>query len=304
MSLRQAPRPRPAGILSVDVEDYFHVEAFADIVSRDTWETYPRRVEDNTLRLLDLFDECGVTATFFFLGWVAERCPGLVREVHERGHEVAVHSYWHRLVYTLTPGEFREDTRRAKDLVEQAAGVSATGYRAPSYSVTRESLWALDLLIELGFTYDSSIFPIRHDVYGIPDAPRGPFRWRTPAGTLTEFPITTFRTIVGPNLPVAGGGYLRILPYWYTRLGIGQAARDGLPIITYLHPWEVDPDQPRLRGRRLSRFRHYANLGKTAGRVKKLCAAVQYGSFRDTMAKLDPAEVPEWDRRSAAGLSA
>jgi len=235
---------------------------------------------------------------------VAERYPNLVRGIHERGHELAVHSYWHRLVYWLTPEEFREDTRRAKDLIEQGAGVSVAGYRAPSYSVTRESLWALDALIELGFTYDSSIFPIRHDIYGIPDAPRGPFRWQTPAGSLTEFPITTFRTIIGSNLPVAGGGYLRIFPYWYTRLGVGQASRDGLPIITYLHPWEIDPDQPRLRGRWLSRLRHYTNLGKTAARVKKLCATVQYGSFRDMMAHLDLSEIPEWDRRSAAGETA
>ena len=155
----------------MDVEDYFQVEAFSDIVQRQDWSTYTARVDLNTRRVLDLFDECGVKATFFILGWVAERYPDLIREIAARGHEPAAHSYWHRLVYELTPEEFRKDTRRAKEVIEQAAGEVVSGYRAPSYSITRKSLWALETLAELGFTYDSSIFPIRHDVYGIPGAP-------------------------------------------------------------------------------------------------------------------------------------
>jgi polysaccharide deacetylase family protein (PEP-CTERM system associated) len=268
----------------VDVEDYFQVEAFSDFVKREDWNTYASRVDSNTRRVLDLFDECGVKATFFTLGWVAERYPALIREIEARGHEPAVHSFWHRLVYELSPEEFREDTRRAKQAIEQATGTAVTGYRAPSYSITRKSLWALDVLVELGFTYDSSIFPIRHDIYGIPDAPRAPFRWTGANGHLVEFPITTFRTVLGPNLPVAGGGYLRILPYWYTRFGVRRAASESLPIITYFHPWEIDPDQPRLPGRKKSLFRHYTNLGRMAARVKRLCACVNFQPFREILA--------------------
>ena len=285
---------RPRAILSVDVEDYFQVEAFADRVPRASWESFPGRVAANTRRLLDLFDECGVKATFFTLGWVAERDPALVRDIAGRGHELGVHSYWHRLVYTLSPEEFRTDTLRAKAVIEQAAGQAATGYRAPSYSITRKSLWALEILAECGIGYDSSIFPVRHDVYGIPDAPRTPFTVRTGAGPLREFPITTFRLGAGPNWPVAGGGYLRIFPYLYTRLGIGRALREGVPVITYLHPWEVDPDQPRMAGRALSRFRHYTNLGRMEGRLRRLCRMLDYESFAAALQRPDYTSLPEW----------
>lgn len=285
---------RPPGILSVDVEDYFQVEAFADRVSRDQWPSYTTRVEANTMRVLDLFDECGVKGTFFTLGWVAERCRQMVRQISERGHELAVHSYWHRLIYKLPPQEFRDDTRRAKDIIEQICGQPVSGYRAPSYSITRKSLWALEILAECGFSYDSSIFPVRHDVYGIPDAPRTPFVVSTPSGDLTEFPITTFRLGSGPNWPVAGGGYLRIFPFTYTRLGIRRAVRERVPVITYFHPWEIDPGQPRMEGRALSRFRHYTNLSSMAGRVSKLCRLVDYSPFQAVLA--DPAWVapPVW----------
>ncbi len=268
-------------ILSVDVEDYFHVEAFSDLVRRDEWENYPMRVEANTLRLLDLFDEVGAKATFFFLGWVADRRPGLVREVVARGHEPACHSYWHRLIYRLSADEFREDTRRAKDVIEQAAGQALKGYRAPSYSVTKRSLWALDILAECGFEYDSSIFPIRHDTYGIPGAPTTPFGIRTPHGPLLEYPLTTFRLPVGPNMPVAGGGYLRLLPQWYTTLGRRLAKHGNDVLILYVHPWEVDPEQPRLSGRLKSRIRHYTNLSRTYGRLRSLIAASPHVAFND-----------------------
>ena len=267
-------------VFSVDVEDYFHVEAFADVVDRQQWDSYACRVEANTQRLLDLLDECQVEGTFFVLGWVAERYPHLVRDIVGRGHEVACHSYWHRLIYKLTREEFAADTRRAKDAIEQAAGESVFGYRAPSYSITSESLWALEVLAEAGFRYDSSIFPIRHDVYGIPDAPRHPFVVTTPAGPIVEFPITTFRMVGEQNLPVGGGGYLRILPFWYTKLGYHRARAEKLPLIAYIHPWEVDPDQPRLQGRRKSQLRHYTNLAKTHDRLRRLLALGEFSSFR------------------------
>jgi polysaccharide deacetylase family protein (PEP-CTERM system associated) len=267
-------------VFSVDVEDYFHVEAFSDVVDRTSWGGYACRVEANTQRLLDLLDECGVQGTFFILGWVAERYPQLVREIVARGHEPACHSYWHRLIYKLDRAEFAADTRRAKDVIEQAAGEPVFGYRAPSYSITMRSLWALDVLAEAGFTYDSSIFPIRHDVYGIPDAPRQPFLVTTASGPIVEFPITTFRMVGEQNLPVGGGGYLRILPFWYTKLGYRRARAENLPLIAYIHPWEVDPDQPRIGGRRRSRLRHYTTLAKTHDRLRRLLALGRFSSFR------------------------
>jgi polysaccharide deacetylase family protein (PEP-CTERM system associated) len=276
-----AHNPGFTALLSVDVEDYFQVEAFADRVPRASWDQYPSRVEKNTHLILDLFDECRVKATCFTLGWVAERLPGLVREIASRGHEVACHSYWHRLVYKLSPEEFRQDTVRAKRLIEDAAGVAVEGYRAPNFSVVRNSLWALDILAELGFRYDSSIFPIHHDIYGIPESPRKPFRLDTSAGPLAEFPMTTFR-LGKHNLPVGGGGYLRILPWWFTRLGVRRAATSGMRLITYVHPWELDPEQPRIAGRITSRLRHYRNLTKTAGRLRRLIGMGSFTSFRDS----------------------
>jgi polysaccharide deacetylase family protein (PEP-CTERM system associated) len=268
-------------VISVDVEDYFHVEAFSDVVHRDQWNCYSSRVEQNTQRVLDLFDECGVKGTFFVLGWVAERYPALVRRIVERGHEAACHSYWHRLIYDLTPHEFREDTRRAKNEIEQAGGQAVKGYRAPSFSIVKRSLWALEILAEEGFTYDSSVFPVRHDTYGIPDAPRAPYRVETPSGPVMEYPMTTFRMGGQTNLPVAGGGYLRIFPFWYTRLGVRKAWREGLPVIVYLHPWEIDTAQPRLAGRFKSRLRHYTNLSMMEKKIRAVLQLGQFAAFRD-----------------------
>lgn len=269
-----------SNVFSVDVEDYFHVEAFSDVVDRAKWDAYPCRVEDNTRRLLDLADKLNRRGTFFILGWVAERYPSLVREIVSRGHEPACHSYWHRLIYKLTPAEFREDTLRAKSVIEQAAGVPVYGYRAPSYSITARSLWALDVLAEAGFRYDSSIFPINHDIYGIPDAPRFPFRVETPSGELVEYPITTFRLIGDRNLPVGGGGYLRIFPFWYTKMGFRKVRAEALPLIVYIHPWEIDPEQPRLAGRFKSRLRHYTNLSKTEARLSRLLQLDEFNTFQ------------------------
>jgi polysaccharide deacetylase family protein (PEP-CTERM system associated) len=268
-------------VISVDVEDYFHAEAMAPVVERSQWDKYACRVEGNTQRLLDLFASHQIQATFFVVGWVAERYPSLVREIVAAGHELACHSYWHRLIYKLNPKDFREDTQRAKDVIQQIAGQAIYGYRAPTYSIVASSLWALQILVELGFTYDSSIFPIQHDRYGIPSAPRAPFRIKTPAGPLMEYPLTTFR-IWKHSMPVAGGGYLRLLPMWYTWFGISRARQEGLPIIAYVHPWEIDPDQPRLPGTLTSRLRHYTNLSKTYARMSDMLREGTFTSFRES----------------------
>ena len=266
-------------VFSVDVEDFFHVEAFADVVERSQWDHLPSRVVRNTQRLLDLLEAHKVEATFFILGWVCDRQRELVREIAARGHEVGCHSYWHRPIFRLTTDEFREDTRRAKETIEQACGIPVEGYRAPSFSITRKSLWALEVLAELGFTYDSSIFPIAHDVYGIPDGPRRPTMVQTRKGPIFEMPMTTF-SIRARNLPVGGGGYLRILPFWYTQWGLRAAQREGVPFILYVHPWEIDASQPRLAGRFRSRLRHYTNLDKMERRLHRLLKRFSFTSFR------------------------
>ena len=256
--------------MSIDVEDYFHVSAFDGVVPRTRWNSLESRVCANTHRLLDLFDEFHVRSTFFVLGWVAERYPGLVRDIASRGHEVASHGYAHRLIYDQTPAAFRHDIRRAKRLIEDACGRSVRGYRAPSYSITPRSLWALDIMLEEGYGYDASIFPIRHDRYGIPVSERKPYLIERQIGTLAEVPGSTTR--LGPfNLPVAGGGYFRLLPYAWTRWGIGRINRlESRPAIFYLHPWEIDPGQPRLPAGRLARIRHYRNLEHTEARLRQL----------------------------------
>ena len=268
--------------MSVDVEDYFHVSVFDGIVPRSTWNEMESRVCANTVRLLDIFDEYSVKSTFFVLGWVAERHPHLVRAIADRGHEIASHGYAHRLVYDQTPAAFRADVKRAKQLLEDAAGCPVRGYRAPSYSITPRSLWALDVLIDEGYRYDASIFPIRHDRYGIPVSPREPFPIERQGGALMEVPGSTVR--VGPlNLPVAGGGYFRILPYWWTKWGIARLnATERQAAVFYLHPWEIDPDQPRLPAGWLGRFRHYRNLHETEARLRALLEDFRF----DTVAAL------------------
>ena len=256
--------------MSIDVEDYYHVSVFDRVVPRSDWSRLESRVVANTDRLLALFDQFGVRATFFVLGWVADRHPDLVKRIAAAGHEIASHGYGHRLVYEQAPAEFREDVRRAKDILESAAGLPVAGYRAPSFSITTRSLWALDVLAEEGYRYDASIFPIRHDRYGIPDAPRHPHIRTLATASMIEVPGSTIR--VGPvNLPVAGGGYFRILPYGWTRWGIARLNRlESRPAVFYLHPWEIDPGQPRLPASRLGRFRHYRNLDRTEDRLRRL----------------------------------
>jgi len=271
-------------VVSVDFEDYYHVEAFSRQVNRQEWASFPSRIERNTHQVLDVLDAAGVSATFFMLGWAAERYPQIVREIVNRGHEAACHSYWHRLIYNLTPEEFRQDTILAKDTIEQASGVAVVGYRAPSFSIVERSWWAFEILAELGFQYDSSVFPIRHDTYGIPAAPRRPFEVDTPHGSIREYPMTTFRFGSNANLPVAGGGYLRLFPFFYTRFGVSRAAAEHVPVIAYIHPWEFDADQPRITGGSMkSRIRHYTNLAETKTRFTSLLRLVPFTSFREVM---------------------
>jgi polysaccharide deacetylase family protein (PEP-CTERM system associated) len=273
--------------LTVDVEDYFHVAALANSIGRDTWASRELRVSRNVEKLLQIFEKFDVRATFFVLGWVAEQCPQLVKDIAARGHEIACHGFSHRLVYDQLPEEFREETLRAKELLEDITGSAVLGYRAASYSIVRRSLWALDVLVELGFTYDSSIFPVRHDRYGIPDAERWPHHLSTPGGkVIVEWPLST-ALVFGIRIPTSGGGYFRLLPYWLTRWGLRSINhREAKPFIFYLHPWEIDPAQPRISAGWLSRFRHYTNLHKCEDRLRNLLREFRFGTARDGLIQL------------------
>jgi polysaccharide deacetylase family protein (PEP-CTERM system associated) len=265
--------------LSIDVEDYYHVSGFESVVRFEDWDRYESRVEGNTYRILDLLDQYQTKATFFVLGWVAERQPQLIRAIDGRGHEVASHGYAHRRIYTQTPEQFREETQRSKQTIEDTIGHPIIGYRAASYSITAESLWALDILQEAGFAYDSSIFPIRHDRYGIPGHPRfchvldG-----SRAGGLIEFPLSTL-CLAGVNIPIAGGGYLRLFPYAFIRWALQQINNgEHQPALVYLHPWEIDPEQPLIRADHLSQFRQYVGLHKTERKLIRLLQDFTFGT--------------------------
>jgi polysaccharide deacetylase family protein (PEP-CTERM system associated) len=283
VNAHQPALPAIVNAMTIDVEDYFHVSVFDGVVPRTRWDALESRVCANTERLLALFDEHSIKGTFFVLGWVAEQFPDLVTRIASLGHEVASHGYSHRLVYDQTPRAFRDDVRRAKALLESRTGCPVLGYRAPSYSITPRSLWALDVLIEEGYRYDSSIFPIRHDRYGIPLSPRHPYQIRRPQGELIEAPAST-TAFPMMNLPIAGGGYFRILPYRWTHWGISRVNRqEGRPAIFYLHPWEIDPEQPRLRTGLLGRFRHYRNLDQTEHRLRRLLGDFRFGRLADVL---------------------
>jgi len=286
--MSMAPRHRVINALTVDVEDYFHVSGFADVVRAEDWPNFESRVEVNTRKLLDIFSAHGAVATFFVLGWVAERYPRLVQALRRAGHEVASHGYAHKLVYQLSPREFRDDVRRSKKLLEDVTGTAVVGYRAPSFSIIKSSLWALDILVEEGFRYDSSIFPIRHDRYGIPDAERFPHECRAHNGDgLVQFPISTLR-MCGVNIPVGGGGYLRLFPYAVTRWAIHRLnTNEHKPAIVYLHPWELDVAQPRIPGPPVSRFRHYVNVHTTEPKLHRLLGAFGFQSLRWFLRCLD-----------------
>jgi polysaccharide deacetylase family protein (PEP-CTERM system associated) len=264
--------------LTIDVEDYYMVSAFADTIRFEDWHDYESRIEMNTYRILNLLTEQRVKATFFVLGWVAEQSPQLVRDIHSAGHEVACHGYNHKLIYHMTPEQFREDVHRAKGILEDITGNSVIGFRAASYSVVKETLWALDILIEEGFRYDSSIFPIHHDRYGLPGADRFPHAIKRSNGTIREFPPTTYK-VFGQNVPVAGGGYLRLFPLPVIKTAIRRInKKEKKAAIMYLHPWEIDVQQPRMNGRWQSRVRHYMNLSST---LPKLTALLNEFNFRE-----------------------
>jgi polysaccharide deacetylase family protein (PEP-CTERM system associated) len=279
----------PENALTIDVEDYFQVAALAEAVKSEDWHSMEYRVEANTNRLLELFEKHDTKATFFTLGWVAEKSPGLVRSIQQAGHEVASHGYSHQLIYNQTPEIFREETRRSKAILEDITGEAITGYRAASYSVTNQSRWALDILAEEGFTWDSSIFPIRHDRYGMPGTPRWPHTLTTDKGyKLAEFPLSTLK-LPGYTLPIAGGGYFRLFPYWFSRWGLGSINRQGKPFVFYLHPWEIDPGQPRYSDASwFSRFRHYTNLDKCYGRLERLLGDFRFGTVSQSYEEYKP----------------
>ena len=269
---REAANHIMRNAFSVDVEDYFHVGAFAKTISPKDWDSWTPRVVGNTQRMLELLASAPqpVCATFFMLGWVAERFPRLVPEIVQQGHEIASHGYGHQLVYTLTEEEFREDVQKTRKMLQDQSGQSVIGYRAPSFSITKRTLWAHRILVEEGYTYDSSVFPIYHDLHGNPDAPREIHTVQTGAGEIIEFPPAVI-TRLGKNIPVGGGGYFRFFPYCITVRWLKEINRLGKPFVFYIHPWEIDPDQPRIPGAPpKSRFRHYLNLKRTADRLKRL----------------------------------
>jgi polysaccharide deacetylase family protein (PEP-CTERM system associated) len=325
--------------LTIDIEDYFHIHAFSDVIHQDDWDSFEPRVEQNTHRLLDLLDsvknhelsamncELGSAgyqprATFFILGWIAERYPALVKEIQARGHEVACHGYGHQRIHTQTSKEFREDVRRSKEVLENVTGTEVIGYRAPTYSINKNTIWALEILFELGFRYDSSFFPIKHDFYGFPEAPRFPFYidltdgdllsqlknpkylhemehttdglapyalHLTPASGLIEFPISTI-SVLGRNLSCSGGGYFRLFPYWLARWSLKVMKRnESVPPIFYIHPWELDVESPKIgQASRLSKFRTYVNIRNTKKKFEKLLSDFQFISLASVIKNLTP----------------
>ncbi len=267
--------------LSIDVEEYFQIHALVDVIPPGRWDAMPSTVEENTRVVLDLLDAHGTRATFFCLGWIAARRPALVRRIRERGHEVACHGYAHKAIHLQDPDEFRRDVTSAKKILEDAVGEEVIGYRAPTYSITQRTMWAIPIIEEAGFAYDSSIFPIYHDTYGIPDAPRFPHR--IPQTALAEFPISTFR-IAGVNVPVSGGGYFRLLPYPVTRVCLRSLTSGGDPFIFYIHPWELDPSNPAVSGMSaLGRFRTYTGLGTARSKFERLLADFRFAPVRDVL---------------------
>jgi len=269
--------------LTIDVEEHFQVSAFRDVVNRESWRAHESRVVANTHRMLDLLDEYGHKATFFLLGWVIEREPGLAREIAHRGHEVGCHGFGHELIYRQTREDFAAETRHARALIEDAAQATVNGYRAATFSITEASRWALDVLVDTGFAYDSSMYPIVHDLYGIEVEHAGPHRVVAPNGaSLIEFPMTACK-VLGMSVPVSGGGYFRIYPYAVTRRLLRSVNDAGEPFVFYLHPWELDPAQPRIRSSLKSRLRHYTNLGSCEAKLRRLLGEFAFAPMRDVL---------------------
>ncbi|MDJ0941248.1 MAG: DUF3473 domain-containing protein [Woeseiaceae bacterium] len=282
-----------ANAMTIDVEDYFQVSALASAIDRDSWDSIDCRVEANTDKLLQMFDDADVCATFFVLGWVADRYPAVVRRICEAGHELASHGYSHELIYRQTPDEFAEETRRSKTVLEDVSGLPVNGYRAASFSIRRSTGWAIEALVDAGFTYDSSIVPVRHDLYGVANAPAHPYTIVMPDGRrIVEYPPSTI-SLSGRRIPVGGGGYFRLFPYWFSRWALNSINRsEGKPFTFYLHPWEVDPDQPRVKTNNLkSRFRHYNNLHKCEARLERLLSHFRFTTKEQVLASLELPDV-------------
>ncbi len=285
----KTPVKKVTHAMTVDVEDYFHVAAFNKVIDPSAWESWPCRVEQNTNTLLALFDRNKIKITFFILGWVAERYPELIKRIHQQGHEIASHGYSHQLIYKQDPKVFREETAKSKQILEDLIQQPITGYRAASYSITRNSLWALEALAELGFTWDSSIFPTRHDNYGIPGSPEEPYKIGTRQGKIiTEFPLTTAK-VLGQSVPAAGGGYFRQYPYFVSRWLFEIASLNQTkPQIFYLHPWEIDPDQPRVPNASwFSNFRHYTNLHRCLPRLERMISDFKFGTISESLGSVE-----------------
>ncbi|MBK8977556.1 MAG: DUF3473 domain-containing protein [Planctomycetes bacterium] len=271
-----------AHALSVDVEDWFQVLNLAGHVDRADWDHLELRCDASTRRLLDLFDRRGARATFFFLGWIAERLPDLVRDTAAAGHEIGSHGYDHRMLHDLGEDGFRDDLRRTQAILTELTGRAPTAFRACTWSITRRTPWAPRILAEEGYTLDSSIQPVAHPDYGVPGAPATPYRMQTPAGELDEFPPLTWK--LGPKrIPVGGGGYLRLFPTWMFVRGLRQAEAQGWPGCIYLHPWEVDPEQPRRPVGGLRGFRHYVNLRRTLRKLDALLARFRFVGMREAL---------------------
>jgi polysaccharide deacetylase family protein (PEP-CTERM system associated) len=273
--------------LSIDVEDYFHVSAFRDQIRPGDWSTFESRVERNTDKTLAVLAASATKATFFVLGWVAERYPSVVRSIAAAGHEVACHGYSHQLIYQQQRAQFVDETVRAKALLEDQCGHAVIGYRAASFSITDSSRWALDVLAQCGFRYDSSLFPIRHDLYGSAVESDHPHALTTPSGAmLIEFPMTVAK-VLGVRVPVSGGGYFRLYPYWLTRALLRARNHAGTPFVFYLHPWELDPEQPRIAAPWRSRFRHYNNLASCEAKLMRLIGDFEFTTMQQVLTDTD-----------------
>lgn len=280
------PGTIPKHCLSFDVEEHFQVSAFESPMRRRHWGQYESRVEANTERLLELLTSRGVRATFFVLGWVAERYPSLVRRIASEGHEVASHGYAHELITAQTQVAFREDIRRAKGILENILSQSVSGYRAPSFSITKNTMWATQVLVEEGYSYDSSIFPVLHDRYGVPSANPEVHQLMTAAGPLWEVPPSTVKCL-GVRVPVAGGGYFRLYPYPVLRALLRKLEGEGSSLVMYMHPWEFDPNQPRMEGSVVSQIRHYMNLDKTESRLRTLLQDFAFAPIRHVFPQIE-----------------
>lgn len=266
-------------IMTVDVEDYFQVSAMESVIARDSWDSISCRVENNTHKILDMFARHEAKATFFVLAWVAERYPALVKRIVAEGHELANHGYDHKRITQFNREEFKQDLLKSKEILEDIGSVKIDGYRAPSYSIMKDNLWAHDVLADCGFRYSSSVYPVKHDLYGIPDAPR--FKYQTKAKGLIEYPITTVK-LLGKNIPCGGGGFFRLYPYALSQWAIKRVNRiDQQPSIFYFHPWEIDPGQPKQQGISLkTRFRHYLNLHKMENRLERLLHQFEWTTMK------------------------